>query len=83
VVGPFALYSRMIKDPNWISLGWVTLALPTSAWLILNLRMLGLAGGVRQRLCLLLLFAWIELVAIRLLRLGTNHNRRLASQAAA
>ena len=72
VVGPFALYPRMVKDPNWRALGAATLLLPASAWLILNVSLLGsilgVAGAIRQRVSLLLIFAWIELAAIQLLR---------------
>jgi hypothetical protein len=87
VVGPFALYSRLVKDPRWRSLATATLLLPASAWLILDLsllgNMLGVAGAVRQRVWLLLLFLWIELAAIRLLRLGPDAGPQSSSQAAA
>ena len=72
VVGPFALYPRMMKDPDWQALGTATLLLPAAAWLILNVSllgsMLGVGGAIRQRVSLLLIFAWIELAAMRLLR---------------
>lgn len=76
VAGPFALFPRMLKDPDWRPLAGATLVLPLSAWLVLNLRMVGVAGGVRQRLWLLLLFVWIEIVAIRLLRLSSGAIQR-------
>ena len=83
VVGPFTLYSRMAKDPPWRSLAPATLALPAAAWVILELSGVGLAGALRQRLWLLLIFSWIELVAVRLIRLGTRAQPTLGSQAAA
>ena len=83
VVGPFTLYSRMAKDPPWRSLAPATLALPAAAWVILELSGVGLTGALRQRLWLLLIFIWIELVAVRLIRLGTRAQPTLTSQAAA
>jgi len=51
-----------------------TLLLPASAWLILNVSLigsiLGVAGAIRQRVALLLIFTWIQLAAIRLMRPG-------------
>jgi uncharacterized protein DUF998 len=74
VVGPFALYPRMVNDPDWRALATATLLLPASAWLILNVSLigsiLGVAGAIRQRVALLLIFTWIELAAIRLMRPG-------------
>lgn len=67
VVAPFTLYARLAKDPGWRSLAVPTLLLPGTAWLVIELSGVGLSGALRQRLWLLLLFAWIELVAIRLL----------------
>jgi uncharacterized protein DUF998 len=67
VLGPFTMYPRMLRDPAWRSLAIATLVLPGAAWLILELSGVGIPGAVRQRLWLLLLFVWIELVAIRLL----------------
>jgi hypothetical membrane protein len=80
VVAPFTLYARMAKDPAWRSLAVMTLVLPGLAWLILELGGVGVSGALRQRLWAALLFIWIELVAIRLLRLGAIGSR---SQAAA
>jgi hypothetical protein len=82
VVGPFTLYPRMAKDPLWRSLAIATLVLPAGAWAISDLSGIGLSGALRQRLWLLLIFVWIELVAVRLIRLGRGRPT-LASQAAA
>lgn len=68
VAAPVALYPRMLGDPAWSSLARATLVLPASAWLVFSVTLAGLPGGVRQRLWLLLLFTWIELVSVRLLR---------------
>jgi hypothetical protein len=68
VAAPVALYPRMLNDPAWSSLARATLTLPASAWLVFSVTLVGLPGGVRQRLWLLLLFIWIELVSVRLLR---------------
>lgn len=68
VAAPVALYPRMLSDPAWSSLARATLVLPASAWLVFSVTLVGLPGGVRQRLWLLLLFIWIELVSVRLLR---------------
>jgi hypothetical protein len=51
------------------------LLLPGSAWVALQASGLGVAGAIRQRLWLLLLFIWIELVALRLLRSGVDGSR--------
>jgi hypothetical protein len=75
ILAPFTLYARMAKDPRWRSLAVATLILPGAAWLILELSGIGLSGALRQRLWLLLLFAWIELVAIRLLMPGAIGGR--------
>lgn len=69
VLGPYTLYSRMRKDPAWRSLALATLVLPGAAWVLLEASGIGLTGALRQRLWLLLLFLWIELLAVRLLRL--------------
>ncbi len=82
VVGPFTLYPRIAKDPLWRSLAIATLVLPAGAWAISELSGIGLSGALRQRLWLLLIFVWIELVAVRLIRLGRGRPT-LASQAAA
>ena len=82
VLSPFTLYARMVKDPDWRSLATLTLLLPGSAWVVLQASGLGVAGPIRQRLWLLLLFIWIELVALRLLRSGANSARLRASHAA-
>jgi hypothetical membrane protein len=68
VAAPVALYPRMLNDPAWSSLARATLVLPALAWLVFSLAIVGLPGGVRQRVWLLLLFIWIELVSVRLLR---------------
>lgn len=68
VLGPFTLYARMLKDPAWRSLAPATLLLPGTAWLILEASGVGVSGALRQRLWLLLLFGWIVLMALRLLR---------------
>jgi hypothetical membrane protein len=83
VVGPFALYPRMAKDPLWRSLVLATLVLPATAWVILELSGVGVPGALRQRLWLLLIFIWLELVAVRLIRLGTDVRPTSAPQAAA
>jgi hypothetical membrane protein len=83
VLAPFTLYARMAKDPGWRSLAVATLVLPGMAWIILELSGVGLSGALRQRLWLLLLFIWIELVAVRLLRLGAIASRKPIPQAAA
>ena len=83
VLGPFTLYPRLVRDPAWRSLAAATLVLPASAWLIPELSGIGMSGPLRQRLWLLLLFLWIELMAIRLLGLGAAAGQGAASQAAA
>jgi hypothetical membrane protein len=70
VLGPYALYSRMRKDPAWQSLALMTLVLPGAAWIVAELSGIGLSGALRQRLWLLLLFLWIELVGLRLITLS-------------
>jgi hypothetical protein len=82
VASPFTLYARMVNDPEWRSLGTLTLLLPGSAWVVLQASGLGIAGAIRQRLWLLLLFIWIELVALRLLRSRSSINRLRGSPAA-
>jgi hypothetical protein len=82
VLSPFILYARMFKDPVWQSLATPTLVLPGSAWVVLQASGLGVAGAIRQRLWLLLLFIWIELVALRLLRSGAPSGRVSGSHAA-
>jgi hypothetical membrane protein len=72
VLGPFTLYPRMVKDPAWRSLATATLILPGLAWLILEASGVGISGALRQRLWLLLLFMWIAIMALRLLRLGVR-----------
>jgi hypothetical membrane protein len=72
VLGPFTLYPRMVKDPAWRSLATATLILPGLAWLILEASGVGISGALRQRLWLLLLFMWIAIMALRLLRLGAR-----------
>jgi hypothetical protein len=72
VVGPFTLYPRMVKDPAWRSLATATLILPGLAWLMLEASGVGISGALRQRLWLLLLFTWIAVMALRLLRLGVR-----------
>jgi hypothetical protein len=48
------------------------------AWLILEASGVGISGALRQRLWLLLLFMWIAIMALRLLRLGVGEDQRLA-----
>jgi hypothetical protein len=57
--------------------------LPGSAWLILELSGVGVSGALRQRLWLLLLFVWIELMAMRLLGFGGNGSQKSVPTAAA
>jgi hypothetical protein len=83
VLGPFTLYPRMVRDPAWRSLGVATLVLPAVAWLIPEIGFVGISGALRQRLWLLLLFLWIEMMAIRLLRLGAAAGQKPAPRAAA
>ena len=82
VLSPFTLYARMVSDPGWRSLATLTLLLPGIAWVVLQASGLGVAGAVRQRLWLLLLFIWIELVALHLLRSGASSGRPPRSPAA-
>jgi hypothetical membrane protein len=70
VVAPFTFYSRLSKDPAWRSLAVATLLLPALAWLILDVSGVGVPGAIRQRIWLLLIFIWIELLAVRLLKLA-------------
>lgn len=72
VLGPFTLYPRMVQDPAWRPLATATLILPSLAWLILEASGMGIPGALRQRLWLLLLFIWIAMMALRLLRLGAR-----------
>ena len=83
VLGPFTLYPRMARDPAWRSLAVPTLVLPGASWLILELSGMGMSGALRQRLWLLLLFLWIEMMAIRLLGFSAAAGRKPAPQAAA
>jgi hypothetical protein len=83
VLGPFTLYSRMAKDPRWRTVASATLALPGLAWVVLQLSVVGVAGAIRQRVWLLLLFVWIALISLRLLGLGTTSASAPASRAAA
>jgi len=73
----------MVRDPAWRSLAAATLVLSASAWLIPELSGIGMSGPLRQRLWLLLLFLWIEMMAIRLLGLGAAAGQGPAPQAAA
>ncbi len=82
VLGPYALYGRMRRDPAWQSLALGTLVLPGTAWVALEASGMGMSGAIRQRLWLLLLFLWIELVALRLLRLS-GYVARSSSRVAA
>ena len=82
VLGPYTLYARMRKDPAWQSLALATLALPGAAWVILEIPAMGMSGALRQRLWLLLLFLWIELLAVRLLTLS-RYGADSSAQAAA
>jgi len=81
-LGPYTLYARVRKDPAWQSLGLTTLVLPGAAWIIAEISGVGLSGALRQRLWLLLLFLWIELVGLRLLTVS-GYARRSSSRAAA
>ena len=83
VLGPFTLYPRMVNDRAWRSLFAVTLVLPAASWVVLELSGVGMSGPLRQRLWLLLLFVWIELVALRLLRIGASTGEKSFPQAAA
>jgi Protein of unknown function (DUF998) len=74
ILAPYTLYSRMRKDPAWQSLAVATLVLPSAAWVILEIPGMGMSGALHQRLWLLLLFLWIELLAVRLLRLGAGRD---------
>jgi len=71
-LGPFTLYARIARDPAWRSLAPATLVLPGAAWLFAEVSGVGISGALRQGLWLLLLFIWIEVVAVRLLRLETG-----------
>jgi hypothetical protein len=82
VLAPCTLYARMRKDPAWRSLALATLVLPSVAWAISEASGIGVSGALRQRLWLLLLFGWIELMAVRIVALG-RHDMRSSSQAAA
>ncbi len=82
VLGPFTLYPRLTKDPAWRSVAVATLVLPGTAWLILELSGVGLSGALRQRLWLLLVFVWMEVMAVRLIRLGARVSPRVATAAA-
>jgi hypothetical protein len=82
VLAPYTLYARMRKDPAWRSLALATLVLPGAAWVILVASGVGLPAALRQRIWLLLLFLWIELMAVRTLALG-RHKVRSAPSAAA
>ena len=82
VLGPCTLYSRMRQDPAWRSLALATLLLPWAAWVIVEASGVGVSGAIRQRLWLLLLFLWIELMALRAIALGRN-NLRGSREAAA
>lgn len=82
ILGPYTLYSRMRKDPAWQSLAPMTLVLPGVAWILAELSGVGLSGALRQRLWLLLLFLWIELVGLRLVTLS-GYSMRSSSKAAA
>jgi hypothetical protein len=75
------VYPRLTKDPAWRSLAVATLVLPAAAWLMLELSGVGPSGALRQRLWLLLLFVWIELIAVRLFRLGLHVRGPVASAA--
>ena len=81
VLGPFTLYPRMLKDPAWRSLAPATLILPGMAWLILEASGAGVPGALRQRVWLILVFLWIALVALRLLRIGAIGDQPPAAQA--
>jgi len=72
ILGPFTLYARMARDPVWRSLAPATLVLPGVAWLFAEVSGVGVSGALRQRLWLLLMFIWIEVVAVRLFRLETG-----------
>ena len=70
IAGPMVLYSRLRRDPRWTDIAWVVAGAALAAWGLFTVPVPGLAGALKQRLWLLLIFLWIETLALRLLRLS-------------
>ena len=62
------LYSRLRRDPRWTDIAWVVAGAALAAWGLFTVPVPGLAGALKQRLWLLLIF--FETLALRLLRLS-------------
>lgn len=69
IASPLVLFSRLKRDSRWTRVASVVLVAALAAWAVFGLPGLGLAGPVKQRVWLFLIFVWIETLALRLLRL--------------
>ena len=76
--GPLVLYSRLKRDSRWTDVAWLVLCAALAAWGLFMMPVPGVAGALKQRLWLLLIFVWIETLALRLLQLS----KRASSQSA-
>ena len=70
VAGPLVLYSRLKRDSRWTDVAWLVVCAALAAWGLFTIPVPGLAGALKQRLWLLLIFVCIETLALRLLRLS-------------
>lgn len=74
-LGPFApifMWRRMSKDSPWHGYRYYSVATGVLMFAAFSPPLLGSLPGLAQRLFLLILFAWIEVMAIKLLLLATR-----------
>ncbi len=69
IASPLVLYNRLKRDSRWTGVAAPVLLAALAAWALFAVPAFGLGGPVKQRVWLLLVFAWIETLALRLLRL--------------
>ena len=79
MAGPLVLYNRLKRDPRWTDVAWVVAGAALAAWGLFTVPVPGLAGALKQRLWLLLIFIWIETLALRLLRLSKSDSSQSAA----
>ncbi|MEP7228049.1 MAG: DUF998 domain-containing protein [Gemmatimonadales bacterium] len=70
IASPLVLYGRLKRDSRWTDVASLVLLAAFAAWALFAIPVLGLTGPVKQRVWLLLIFVWIETLALRLLRLS-------------
>lgn len=79
IAGPLVLYSRLRRDSQWTDVAWLVAGATLAAWALFTIPVPGLAGPLKQRLWLLLIFVWIETLALRLLHLSKKDSSRSAA----